>query len=245
MSDFGVALNMCISMFTIFPLPVRKWDDRLRKLSTACLPLAGLLIGGIWLGIAHLVRLILPDLLAAAFVAATPFVLTGFMHLDGYMDTSDAMLSWRDREARLRILKDVHTGAFAVVMLAMAMLFQFAACASLKALFPLLCIPVLSRCGSALSVLFLKPLGHSEYAAPELRKEKPYAILVLAMAVSALLVLTLVCDLRGLLTGLAVLGAYALAMWRCVKGLGGVSGDLAGFSLTLSELAGLIVLCAV
>jgi len=242
---FLTAMNMCIGMFTIFPLPERKWDASLRKLCTACLPFAGLLLGGIWLGIAYAAQRILPELLAAAVIAAAPFVMTGFMHLDGFMDTSDALLSWRDREERVRILKDVHTGAFAVVMLALVVMFQFAACASLKELFPLLLIPVLSRCGSALSVLLLKPLGHSEYAAPGILSEKKYAAIVLAAAVCALLLATLVSDLRGLLTGFAVLGAYALAMWRSVRSLGGVSGDLAGFALTLSELAGLIVLCAV
>ena len=65
------------------------------------------------------------------------------------MDTSDAMLSWREREARLRILKDVHVGAFAVIALTLLVLFQFAASLSVRTLFPLLFLPVLSRSGSA------------------------------------------------------------------------------------------------
>ena len=47
---------------------------------------------------------------------------------------------------------------------------------------------------------------------------------------------------RGLVVGAAVGGGYALAMRWCVHALGGVSGDLAGFSLTVSELCGLVAL---
>ena len=44
-----------------------------------------------------------------------PVVITGGIHVDGLLDTSDALSSWRDREKRLEILKDSHAGAFAVI----------------------------------------------------------------------------------------------------------------------------------
>ena len=46
-----------------------------------------------------------------------PLVVTGGFHVDGYMDTSDALSSWQDKERRLEILKDAHIGAFAVIRL--------------------------------------------------------------------------------------------------------------------------------
>lgn len=234
------ALDMCVHMFISIPLPPGKWDEGLRRQSTACLPLVGLLIGAIWLGIAALARWLLPGPLAAAVMAIYPFLITGFIHLDGYMDASDALLSWRDRQERLRILKDSHVGSFAVVMIGILFLLQFAACMAVERLLPLLLIPVLSRAGSALSVLAIQPLGHSEYANQSAPRELIRA--VLAMAAAALLVLLLACGWRGLAVGGAVIAGYALAMWRCVRSLGGVSGDLAGFALTVAELCGLIAL---
>lgn len=241
MNKVWTAFRMCLGMFTALPLPQCKWENDLRKGSTACLPLVGLVIGLLWWGIAALARCLLPGMLAAAVIAAFPFLVTGFIHLDGYMDTSDAMLSWRDAEERLRILKDVHTGAFAVVMVVLLAMFQFAAAAELRRLFPLLLIPVLSRCGSAYSVLMLKPLGHSEYAgaaegAQELAKYVKWT------AAAAMILLLILGGWRALLCGAAVLGSYILSMRWCVKTLGGVSGDLAGFALTVSELCGLIAL---
>ncbi len=236
------ALDMCLHMFIAIPLPPGRWDENLRKQSTACLPLLGLLIGAIWLGVAHLARGFLPGSVAAAVIAALPFVLTGFIHLDGYMDASDALLSWRNREERLRILKDVHVGSFAVVMIALLFMLQFAACMAVERLFPLLLIPVLSRAGSALCVLGLKPLGHSEYAGANQRAPRGLIHMVLGMAAAALAALALVCGWRGLAVGGAVVLGYGFAMWRCVRSLGGVSGDLAGFALTAAELCGLIAL---
>lgn len=235
---------MCLGMFTALPLPRVQWDDDLKTYCTACLPLVGLLMGGLWWAAAALARWLLPTYLAAAVIAAFPLIVTGFIHLDGFMDTSDAMLSWRSREERIKILKDVHAGSFAVVMLVLLVLFQFAACMSLDRVFPLCMIPVISRCGSALSVLSLAPLGHSEYASQE---KTPGDILAAEKIIAgvALLMMLIFSGWGALLAGLAVAGAYALCMRWCFRSLGGVSGDLAGFALTISEVCGLIVLAIV
>lgn len=244
MNGLLFAFRMCLGMFTVLPFGKNCWNESLRRHAIACLPLVGLVVGAIWWAAAALARWLLPDFLAAAVIAAVPFIVTGFMHLDGYMDTSDALLSWRSREERVKILKDVHTGSFAVVMLLLLVLFQFASAMSVERLFPLCLIPVLSRAGSAFSVLSLQPLGHSEYASDE---EKPSALIrdVKVMAAAALVLLLVFSGWRGLLAGLAALGGYALSMRACVRSLGGVSGDLAGFALTISELCGLIVLAIV
>ena len=161
------AFFMCLGMFSSIPCPYRPWDDDARGMMTACLPLVGAVIGLIWWIAASISGQFLPQPLCAAVIAAMPFLLTGFMHLDGFMDTSDAILSWRPLEERLRILKDSHTGAFAVVNLCVLMMFMYAAAQSAadldKRIFVL--IPVISRCCSAFCVTTLRPLGHSEYKA--------------------------------------------------------------------------------
>lgn len=232
---------MCLRMFTALPLPDGRWEEGLRKQSTACLPLVGLLLGALWWALALAARALLPAYLSAATIAAYPFLITGFIHLDGFMDTSDAMLSWRDREARLKILKDVHVGSFAVVSIALLFLFQFAACASVERLFPLLLIPLLSRAGSALSVLLIRPLGHSEYAAAG-EVSGNCALAVGAAVLVALILLAAFGGWRGLGAGAVTIAAYAAAMAWCVRTLGGVSGDLCGYALTVSELCGLIAM---
>lgn len=244
MKKYITAMDMCLHMFVSIPLPQGKWDEDLRRLSTACLPILGLLIGAIWWAIAAIANALLPHALATVIIAIYPFLITGFIHLDGYMDTSDAILSWRDWEEKLRILKDSHVGSFAVVMIAILFLLQAAACASVTRFSVLLLIPALSRCGSAFSVLAIQPLGHSEYA--NKNEEGSGVILgVLIMTVLGVLGMALCAGWKGLIPAIFVLGSYALHMAYCVRTLGGVSGDLAGFCLTVSELCGLIALCLI
>ena len=184
---------------------------------------------------------VLPAGLAGAVIAALPFLLSGFMHLDGFMDTSDAILSWRPLEERLRILKDSHTGSFAVVNLAMLMLFTYgAALSALTAdLRVLVLIPVVSRCGSAFCVTTLKPLGHSEY-------KDAHGSVAQRLAIVVVYILSMLAGVLWLGRGVIALAAttlgYALAMLWAARTLKGVSGDLAGFALSIAETCGLAVL---
>ena len=74
MMVFWTAFCMCVSMFTVLPAPRAAWNDELTPLRTACLPLVGLLIGALWLGIAYLARWLLPHALSSAVIAAVPEV---------------------------------------------------------------------------------------------------------------------------------------------------------------------------
>ena len=54
--------------------------------------------------------------LAVAFVVwLSLIILTGGLHLDGWMDASDAFFSYRDKQRRLEIMKDPRIGAFGVL----------------------------------------------------------------------------------------------------------------------------------
>ena len=233
------AFFMCLSMFTAIPCPYRPWDEDARGLMLATLPVVGAVVGLLWYALSLLGELLVPQV-SAALIAALPWILTGFIHLDGYMDTCDAMLSWRPLEKRLEILKDSHTGAFAVVGLVLLALFSYDAAsgraADLKAL---IFIPIVSRCGSALSVLTLKPIGHSQYAAMSGNAGQRIAVIAMWVLAVGGCALWLRSDALALIVETA---AYAAAMTWVYRTLKGVSGDVAGFALTVSECAALIAL---
>ena len=233
------AFFMALGMFTAIPCPWRPWDEDARDWMLAALPAVGLVIWLLWAGFAWLGQRLLPGI-AAALTVALPWLLTGFIHLDGYMDTCDAMLSWRPLEKRLEILKDSHTGAYAVVGLTVLALFGYdAARHGLCDLRALIFVPVISRCGSALSVLTLKPIGHSQYAGMAGRMPQRMAV------VGMWLLDVIICALwlgRPALALLAETAAYALAMAWVYRTLKGVSGDVAGFALTVSECVALMTL---
>ena len=60
-----------------------------------------------------------------------PILLTGGIHLDGFMDTSDALASYGDRVKKAGDFKDPHTGAFAIIGLGLYLLLYAGAVLSL------------------------------------------------------------------------------------------------------------------
>jgi len=63
--------------------------------------------------------------LYAVVLTLIPVVITGGIHLDGLLDTADALSSYQPRERRLEILKDSHAGAFAIIVCCMYFLAYF------------------------------------------------------------------------------------------------------------------------
>ena len=236
------AFFMCQSMFCSIPCPCRVWDEEARPLMLPVLPLVGLEIGVLWWFLGWLTgSLNLPALIRALVLSLWPYLATGFLHLDGYMDVTDAVKSCRDLQRRREILKDSHVGSFAVIGLCMLMLAQFAVFASIsvdKNCGILLLIPAVSRCGSALAVTALPSMSTSQYAV----QKKPMAHLA---AVSSMLCLFLILGfaLWGRM-GFALIGCmagYGLALHRGFRNLKGMNGDIAGYALTVSELCGAAV----
>ncbi|MGL4847761.1 MAG: adenosylcobinamide-GDP ribazoletransferase, partial [Clostridium sp.] len=120
------AFNMNIGMFTILPPFKKVWDENSGKHMMKLYPLIGLIIGLIWYAGAVFLKLVgVPKMLLSALVLGIPFFLTGFLHLDGFMDVCDAVLSRRDRETMLKILKDSRVGAFSVISLVFLLIIEF------------------------------------------------------------------------------------------------------------------------
>lgn len=240
MADMKTSIHafcMCQSMFCAIPCPWHVWDEKARGRMLLFLPLVGLEIGALWMLLAWLsTRLGLPTPMRALLLCAWPYLSTGCMHLDGFMDVTDAVKSWRDLERRREILKDSHVGSFAVIGLALLLLAQFACfCARPEWAegWILLLIPAVSRCCSALAVTALRPMTTSQYAGQ--RRPVGHLILLSLLLCALLTGAFLLCG-RGTLALLAGLAGYALALLRAYRSLGGMNGDISGYALTLSEL---------
>lgn len=242
MKDWIYGFFMAWGMFLALPCPLKIWNERARSKMVCCLPLVGLVVGGVWVLAAYAGRF-LPPPVGGLLIAAAPWLVTGFLHLDGFMDVCDAVLSRRDLPRRQEILKDSHCGAFAVIGMVLLALSQWSAAMAKEEipLLPLLLIPVASRACAALAVLTLAPMGTSQYAAMR-EKKTPYVVFAaVVMAAAAVVPLAL----WGSLAPLAAALGYWLAVWYADRQLGGMSGDVSGFALTLGELLGLAVLTLV
>ena len=246
MKTYFHAFVMCQSMFCAIPFPGNLWDEKARDRMLLFLPIVGLEMGAIWAVVAWLCNLLnLPVLVRGLVLAVYPFLAAGFIHLDGYMDVTDAVKSCRSLERRREILKDSHVGAFAVIGIALLLLAQFAFLASVPETADwriLLFVPAVSRCGSSLAVTALKPMNTSQYAG----QEKPKSRIAVLLVMTAVFVAAgfLLCGKYGfvLLGGLA---GYGLALRKAYKSLEGMNGDISGYALTISELCAAAVLALI
>ena len=179
MKDWIYGFFMAWGMFLAIPCPLKIWNEKARSKMICCLPLVGLVVGGVWLLAAYVGRF-LPQSVAGLLIAAAPWLATGFLHLDGFMDVCDAVLT-------------------------------------------------------------LRPMTTSQYAAMTGRKT-PYVVFA-ALVMAAAIIVPLA--LWGSFAPLAAAVGYWLAVWYADRQLGGMSGDVSGFALTLGELWGLAVLTLV
>lgn len=205
-------------------------------------PWIGIVIGALcfgwnalaaWLGVSAPLRNVIWMLL--------PVAVSGGIHLDGLLDTADAMSSWRPREKRLEILKDSHAGAFAIITGAAYFFLLYGTLDMVKGELVIVYAFtfVVSRSLSGLSVVTFPKASASGTVAgfaknAETRVIQITLILYLILAAGAMLVLQPVYGAAALVgAGLAFLWYYRLAM----KNFGGINGDLAGCFLSVCELA--------
>ncbi len=239
------AFVMCMSMFTAIPSPFRIWDEDARPLMTLFLPVVGAFTGGLWTLCAWLLRLVgVPALVAGFVLFAFPFLITGGIHMDGFLDTVDAVKSWRSAEERRKILKDPHVGSFAVIAAGLLFIAEFALLASAKEtadIFTLILIPAASRSVAALCVTVLRPISVSEYSGAYRKGVRASHVVYLSLVIALETALGFVFLGKYGFAVPAVYLGYLIYAVRGFRSLGGMSGDISGYALTFGELCGIAV----
>lgn len=187
-----------------------------------------------------------PSLLFPALLTALPLIITGGIHYDGFLDTSDARSSYRSREEKLQIMKDPHTGAFAVMhgILLILITFGFFSAADWQAMRITGAGFVLSRAMSGFALLvFPKARKDGMLKAEADRQSSAVKYVMLA---EMLLCTALMIALNPVRGGAGAAGAYVtFLLYRrtALREFGGTSGDLAGWFLVRCECA--VLICAV
>ena len=239
-------LWIAISTYSIFPTPRPNWDERNMRRALLFLPAVGLLIGGAFLLWTTLCRALHMDVvLFAAVSTALPLLLTGGMHMDGFMDTVDAIGSRQARERKLEIMKDSHCGAFAVLYCGIYLLVSFGLYHALylSAALPAICIGfVLSRTLAVLCAVTM-PNARGGGLLFTFSENSRGAGAIAAMCVTGLICLggmTVVSKAAGIAVFVAALIALLIYRRTTLRQFGGATGDTTGFFIQLCELCMLI-----
>ena len=236
------AIVAAFSTFSVIPMPRIDWNARSLSGLLGALPLVGAVIGGVcylyWL-LAGLLQL--PSLLSAAALTLLPLAVSGGIHMDGFADTVDALSSYGEPEKKRAILKDPHAGAFAVIGVGCYLLLYFALCAALPLRWELLMLlgltHVLGRTTGALAGTLLPTASGGGML--RTFREAASSGNVWALTVWAVLSLGAAALLMPLAAGLFLLisaGVFFYVKGAAKKQFGGMSGDLAGFCISVTEI---------
>ena len=236
------SLAMAFSMFSKIPVPMVEWKKENMKYMLCALPLVGVVIGlalGVWHALCQ--WLDVGIVLYAAGMTLISVAVSGGIHLDGFCDTMDALASHALPERKREILKDSHAGAFAIIFTVSYFLLYAALCTELERSWRTVLIlgvhHVFARAlGSLAGVAFPGSSTVGLLAAFRDGAAKKATLLLTVWCVAcagALIALSTVSGVVCTLAGLALLW-YLHGM--SLKEFGGMSGDLAGYLITLAEM---------
>lgn len=238
---------MALSMFTIIPVPYKAWKDEAVRHMMKLYPLVGIFVGVINYVVFRLIEYInLSTILISALTMVTPFIITGMLHLDGFMDVCDALLSRRDKKEKVRILKDPNTGAFSVISLGILFIIDFAATYTLvenkASIIGIIIIPIISR--SLMGIMLLKKEAMKESSLGSYFKKGTGKVDILILYIFLIIAsgLFMLLGIKFILVPLAMIIIAILSVEKSIKELGGMSGDIAGYGLVLSEVLGILIL---
>lgn len=212
--------------------------------SQAWFPAVGLIIGALLLAVDRVATRALPLPTVDVMIVVALVIITGALHLDGLADAADGLFGGATPERRLEIMRDVHAGTYAVVAVASVLALKWAGLAAIPGDVRFEAL-VLTPCLARLALLIVAaafPYARSDGLGASFRAHAPAALV--AGAATTTLAATALLGVGGLFvvafaatSGLAV-GAVAVRM------VGGMTGDLYGATIEISEAVTLLFLGA-
>ncbi|POP31661.1 adenosylcobinamide-GDP ribazoletransferase [Lactonifactor longoviformis] len=248
MKQIWNSFKIAFAMYSKIPMPKSDWTKENMRYTMCFFPAVGLVIGGLtWLWGVWGRNLAESHIFYTVILLLIPVAVTGGIHLDGLLDTSDALSSYQERERKLEILKDSHAGAFAIIIGITYFLLYFGIYSELTLQgLPVVCLSfVLSRCFSGLSIAAFPMAKNTGLAATFSDGAQKQTVRITTVA-WGLLTILLMCLYQPLLGACAAIGGMAAFVFyyrMSMKQFGGITGDLAGFFLQICELV--MALCVV
>lgn len=235
------SMIIAFSMYSKIPMPRVEWNSKNMKYALCFFPLVGMVSGAILWGVEILLfRAGCGNLLIASVGTVLPLLITGGIHMDGFLDTIDALSSYGDRDKKLAILKDSHSGAFAITYGLVYIVLSLGIWSEVSQdNLPYIAVTfILSRTLSGFSVAAF-PLAKNTGLAATFqdgahRQRVKWIMGGCFLLESILLLLKNPVCAAGIL--LAAVAAFAWYAYVCRKQFGGITGDLAGYFLQIAEL---------
>jgi adenosylcobinamide-GDP ribazoletransferase len=124
--------------------------------SVVAFPYVGLIIGLILALLYGILSPFIPLVPLMLILVIAEFLITGGLHADGLMDTSDGLFSGRERDRKLEIMKDSRIGSFGVVAFVFVILLKWQLLTAIPTAefipMALIMMPLMSRWSLVLSI---------------------------------------------------------------------------------------------
>ena len=227
-------------------MPVFEWKDDDMAHSLMFFPFVGAVIGAAIFAINALEPLAaIPVAVRIILTILIPLVVTGGFHVDGLMDTEDALNSYASREKKLEILSDPHIGAFSVISLIKWLLIYASSVTAILlnpktdtgALIILGMTFVISRCLTGITSVVFKKARDSGMLHEETKNSRKGTVIFLTIILGAAFLLMAGVNVVYC-AGVALVYLLHTYFYRrkVYREFGGVTGDTAGFYLTTGEV---------
>jgi adenosylcobinamide-GDP ribazoletransferase len=238
----GAGLRLAVTTLTVLPLKGGRVDRPAAAWAMSLAPAVGAILGAVLAVLLWALRWAgAGDLVAAAVTVAAAALLTRGMHLDGLADTTDALGSYRRGAEALAIMKKSDIGPFGVAAIALALLIQTSALASVTGGAVVvawaagrLAITVACRRG----VPPARPEGLGALVAGTV--PVPAAALIAAVVVASAAAATPGRPWQGPLAVVASLAVVLALLRHCVRRFGGITGDVLGASVEVGTAVALV-----
>ena len=235
-------------MYSKIPMPNVYWSKENMRYAICFLPLVGAVIGGIlmlWFTVC--LKLNINNACFAALAAAIPVFVTGGIHADGFIDTSDALHSYGNKQKRLEILSDPHVGAFGIISAVMYYLLYFGFMNEITIYGEIAMIGlgfVMSRALCAIEIVLMKTAKNTgllyEFSS-SINKAVTLIVTILMLAACGLVMIFLSPYIGGAVLFFLILLVLYYKFFIAKK-IGGITGDTCGWFIQMCELITVIVI---
>jgi adenosylcobinamide-GDP ribazoletransferase len=240
--------KIAFSMYSKIPMPKTNWSEKNMRYSMCFFPLVGAVIGACmyaWNLLCNQVKF--GSLLSLSGYMVIPILISGGIHLDGFIDTQDALSSYQSKERKLEILKDSHVGAFALISCMVYFIMMAGVWSELNpgSVLTLSVGFVLSRALSGFSVVTFTCAKNSglAHAFSDASQKTVVRIVMLILAISSGATMLFMGRIVGLSTLLGAICVFVYYRHVAYKQFDGITGDIAGWFLQICELV--MAICAV
>ena len=201
----------------------------------------GLLLFGFVYIVQHIWGLAMPIHSMAIGVIMFEIFLTGGLHCDGLMDTIDGILSGRPRARMLEIMKDSRVGAFGAMVFTLLILVKYSLLMDIEPLrlpLALFVMPIVGRTAVVIGIT-LYPYARAD-GLGKVFYECSHRQTLYVAGITALLLLAPL----GKISIISAIVGVSMAFVFCQyvnKKLGGLTGDVYGAIVELTEVVALMM----